>query len=273
MPQSTVCLSFDFDALSVWFSYETTSPNMLQRGEYGARVGVPRILALLERYQLQATFFIPGHTVDSFPQETLTICDAGHELAHHSYNHVAPAEQSADEERYDMERALQAFDAIDVRPIGYRAPGDHSPRTLELLEEFGFLYDSSYKGADYLPYHPRIGDQVARDTPLVRGRESTLWELPTSYEFDDWVYFQYNFSPYRNGTSTPSKVLEIWSAELDWMDANIDNGVLTVLMHPQVIGRGSRIGMLEQFIQHGVDRGVRFQTMAQVATDLDVKSI
>lgn len=268
MSQSTVCLSFDFDALSVWFSYAQTSPNMLQRGEYGARVGVPRILQLLKRYQLPATFFVPGHTVESFPDETLAIRDAGHELAHHSYNHVAPAEQSADEEREDIERALNAFAAIDVRPIGYRAPGDHSPRTLELLEEYGFHYDSSYKGADYQPYRPRVGDHTTRDTPLVRGREARLWELPTSYEFDDWIYFQYNFSPYRNGTSSPNKVLEIWCAELDWMDDNIDDGVLTVLMHPQITGRGSRIGMLEQFIQHGLERGVQFQAMAQVVTRL-----
>lgn len=268
MPQSTVCLSFDFDALSVWFSYETTSPNMLQRGEYGARVGVPRILDLLDKYQLLATFFIPGHTVESFPQETLAIRNAGHELAHHSYNHVAPAEQSAEEERRDMERAMEAFAAIDVRPVGYRAPGDHSPRTLELLEEYQFRYDSSYKGADYLPYRPRIGDEVTRDNPLQRGREAHLWELPTAYEFDDWAYFQYNFSPYRNGTSTPNKVLELWCAELDWMDEQIDNGVLTVLMHPQVIGRGSRIAMLERFIHHGLARSVHFRTMAEVAAGL-----
>lgn len=269
MPNSTVCLTFDFDALSVWFSYDQTSPNMLQRGEYGARVGVPRLLALLKQHQLAATFFIPGHTVESFPEETRAIRDAGHEIAHHSYAHVAPSEQSAAEERRDMERALAALHAIGVTPAGYRAPGDHSPRTLELLEEYGFLYDSSYKGDDYRPYRPRIGDRVTRDEPLVRGRPARLWELPTSYEFDDWAYFQFNFSPYRNGTSSPGKVLEIWRGELDWMDTHVDGGVLTALMHPQVIGRGSRVGMLEQFIEHGLARGVRFSTMVDVAGSLE----
>jgi peptidoglycan-N-acetylglucosamine deacetylase len=269
MPSSTVCLSFDFDALSVWFSYEQTSPNMLQRGEYGARVGVPRLLDLLRAEQIRATFFIPGHTVESYPDETLAILEAGHEIAHHSYAHVAPSEQTPDEERRDMERALAALAAIGVRPAGYRAPGDHSLRTLELLEEYGFRYDSSYKGDDYRPYRPRIGDRVNRDEPLVRGRVARLWELPTSYEFDDWAHFQFNFSPYRNGTSAPSKVLEIWCAELDWMDAHVEGGVLTALMHPQVIGRGSRMA----FITHARERGARFQTMADVAAALEEPGI
>lgn len=273
MPSSIVCLSFDFDALSVWFSYEQTSPNMLQRGEYGARVGVPRLLDLLRAEQIRATFFIPGHTVESYPDETLAILEAGHEIAHHSYAHIAPSEQTPDAERRDMERALAALAAIDVRPAGYRAPGDHSPRTLELLEEYGFRYDSSYKGDDYRPYRPRVGDRVSRDEPLARGRAARLWELPTSYELDDWAHFQFNFSPYRNGTSAPSKVLEIWCAELDWMDAHVDGGILTALMHPQVIGRGSRMAMLEQFIAHARARGARFQAMADVAAALEEPGI
>ncbi|GAB4113704.1 MAG: polysaccharide deacetylase [Roseiflexaceae bacterium] len=269
MPHSTVCLSFDFDALSVWFSYDRVSPNMLQRGEYGARVGIPRVLALLHEYQIPATFFIPGHTIDSFPGEVAAIQAAGHELAHHSYNHVAPADLTPDQERADFERAMAALARIGVRPSGYRAPGDHSAQTLLLLEEYGFGYDSSYKGDDYRPYRPRIGDIVDRETPLQRGREAALWELPTSYEFDDWVHFQFNFSPYRNGTSAPSKVLEIWQAELDWMDERIDGGILTVLMHPQIIGRGSRMAMLEAFIQHAQQRQVRFCTMATVVAGLE----
>nr|MCW1969570.1 polysaccharide deacetylase family protein [Anaerolineae bacterium] len=87
---STICLSFDFDALSVWLEYGGNfTPNMLQRGEFGARVGVPRILELLKRYQLPATFFVPGHTADSFPAETAAILEAGHQVAHTT--HAPPA--------------------------------------------------------------------------------------------------------------------------------------------------------------------------------------
>jgi peptidoglycan/xylan/chitin deacetylase (PgdA/CDA1 family) len=251
MPNSSVALTFDFDALSVWFGYPNTTPAMLARGEYGARVGVPRVLALLRSAGLLATFFIPGHTIDSFPAQVAAILEAGHEVAHHSYAHVDPSAQTPDEERRDMERGLSALQHIGVRPLGYRSPSaDMSAVTLALLEEYHFQYDSSLMAGDFQPYRPRIGDRVSQQEPLVAGRAARLWELPIAFEFDDWVHFQFNFNPYRNGTSAPSKVLEIWTADFDWMHANLDGGLLTVAMHPQVIGRGHRIAMLAQFLAH-----------------------
>ncbi len=270
MPNSTICLSFDFDAMSVWFGYDNTTPAMLYRGEYGARVGVPRILELLQRHTIQATFFIPGHTIESFPESVEAIIAAGHEVGHHSYAHVDPSRQTAAEERADMERALQALNRIGIKPLGFRSPSaDYSSVTLALLEEYGFLYDSSLMADDFRPYHPRIGDQVTQQSPLIRGREARIWELPMSFELDDWVHFQFNFNPYRNGTSAPSKVLEIWQAEFDWMHANIDGGILTVALHPQVIGRAHRVAMLEQFIAHCQQSGdVQFRRMGDVAKSL-----
>jgi peptidoglycan/xylan/chitin deacetylase (PgdA/CDA1 family) len=269
VPRSTVCLSFDFDALSVWLAYDRVTPAMLYRGEYGARVGVPRILDFLRERELDATFFVPGHTVESFPDEVDAIVQAGHEIAHHSYAHIDPSLQTPEEERADMERALAVLERIGVTPLGFRAPSaDLSEATLPLVEEHGFLYDSSLMADDYRPFHPRIGDQVARGKPLVRGRESTVWELPLSFELDDWVHFQFNFDPYRKGGATPSDVLEIWQAELDWMDANVDDGILTVTMHPQVIGRGHRMAMLDAFVQRGREHGVRFARMGDVAKTL-----
>jgi peptidoglycan/xylan/chitin deacetylase (PgdA/CDA1 family) len=270
MPNSTLCLSFDFDALSVWFGYGDPTPAMLYRGEYGARVGVYRVLDLLQRYQISATFFVPGHTVDSFPEAVDAILQADHEIAHHSYAHTDPSEQAPDEERRDMERALESFERIGVKPLGYRSPSaDISPVTLSLLEEFGFLYDSSLMADDSKPYHPRLGDQVARDAPLIKGKESKLWELPISFELDDWVHFQFNFEPYENGTSPPSKVLEIWKAELDWMHENIESGVMTLIMHPQVIGRAHRIQMLERFINHALThQDLKIERMDVVAQRL-----
>ena len=251
MPNSSVALTFDFDALSVWFSYPNTSPAMLARGEYGARIGVPRVLDLLRAQQVPATFFIPGHTIDSFPAPVAAILEDGHEVGHHSYAHVDPNMQTADEERRDLERALHALQRIGVQPLGYRSPSaDMSPSTLLLLESYGFRYDSSLMADDFRPYQPRIGDQVTQQEPLVPGRLAKLWELPVAFEFDDWVHFQFNFNPYRNGTSAPSKVLEIWTAEFDWMHTHVDGGLLTVMMHPQVIGRSHRIAMLAQFIAH-----------------------
>ena len=269
MPDSTVCLSFDFDALSVWLAYEKTTPAMLARGEYGARVGVPRILDLLGEHDLRATFFIPGHTVESFPAETEAILAAGHEVAHHSYSHLDPSGLSADEERADMERAWQTLQRIGVEPAGYRSPSaDLSEATMALVEEFGFLYDSSLMTDDFRPFHPRIGDRVSRTEPLTRGRESRVWELPMCFELDDWPHFQFNFEPYRKGGAPPSHVLEIWTVEFEWMHEHVDDGLLTVCMHPQVIGRAHRLAMLDGFIRHCLDAGARFERMADVARAL-----
>jgi peptidoglycan-N-acetylglucosamine deacetylase len=233
-------------------------------------VGVPRLLQMLEAEQLPATFFVPGHTVESFPEETAAILAADHEVAHHSYAHVDPSGQTPDEERADMERALAALEGIGVRPTGYRSPSaDVSPLTLCLLEEYGFAYDSSLMADDYTPYRPRVGDQVTQQTPLERGREADLWELPMSFELDDWPHFQFSFTPHRAGLSSPEKVLEIWTAEVDWMDEHVDGGVLTVCMHPQVIGRGHRMAMLERFVAHCRTRpGLRFARLDAVAAGL-----
>ena len=269
MPRSTVCLTFDFDALSVWLAYDRVTPAMLGRGEYGARVGVPRLLRFLGEHRLPATFFVPGHTVDSFPEETAAILEAGHEVAHHSYAHIDPSNQTHDEERADMERAWATLERIGVRPLGFRAPSaDLSESTLALVEELGFLYDSSLMTDDYRPFRPRIGDRVVRGEPLERGREAGFWEVPLSFELDDWVHFQFNFDPYRKGGATPSDVLEIWQAEFDWMHEHVDGGILTVTMHPQVIGRGHRIAMLDRFVRHCLDAGARFERLADVARRL-----
>jgi peptidoglycan-N-acetylglucosamine deacetylase len=266
---STVCLTFDFDALSVWLAYDNPSPSMLWRGEYGARVGVPRLLGLLEREDLPATFFVPGHTIESFPAETEAILAAGHEIGHHSWAHTAASEQTRDEERADFERALATLDGIGVKPEGFRGPdAELSAFTLELLEEHGFRYDTTLMADDYRPFHPRIGDRVSRQEPLERGREARLWEFPMALELDDWPHFQANFSPYRRGLSPPSRVLEIWQGEFDWMHEREGGGVLTVCMHPQVIGRGHRVAMLERFVAHCRAVGASFERMADVARGL-----
>ena len=173
MPNSTVCLTFDFDAMSVWFSYPHTTPAMLYRGEYGARVGVPRILELLQQASIPATFFIPGHTIESFPTEVEAILAAGHEIAHHSYAHIDPSGQTPAEERADMERALQALHKLGVQPRGFRSPSaDFSAATLGLLEEYRFLYDSSLMATDRRSGQPALAIGArARGTDLGAANE------------------------------------------------------------------------------------------------------
>ncbi|MEJ5197993.1 MAG: polysaccharide deacetylase [Anaerolineae bacterium] len=269
----TVCLTFDFDALSVWLAgFPPATPAKLARGEYGARVGVPRILALLANYGIGATFFVPGHTAESFPDAVEAILAAGHELAHHGYSHRDPSTMAPDEERRDLERGLEVLTRFLGRPpVGYRSPSwDCSPVTLALLVEYGFRYDSSLFADDFHPYRPRIGDRVALDQPLQRGEEAPLWEFPVDFALDDWPHFTFNFNPPRVGLSAPSKVFEIWAGDFDYMRIHEPNGVFTLTMHPQVIGRGHRLALLERFIEHVLAAGrCRFARLCDVAARLD----
>jgi len=271
----TVCLTFDFDALSVWLaSFAPVTPAKLSRGEYGARVGLPRILALLSAYQLPATFFVPGHTADSYPEAVEAILSAGHEVAHHSYGHRDPSTLSADEERRDLEKGIAVLERLARRPpAGYRSPSwDYSDATLSLLLEYGFVYDSSLFADDFRPYHPRLGDRVGLDEPLERGQEVPLWEFPVDYSLDDWPHFTFNFQPMRVGLSAPSKVFEIWAGEFDYLAERQPDGILTLTMHPQVIGRGHRMLLLEHFIEHALARGGgRFARMGDVARELSTR--
>lgn len=271
-----VCLTFDFDALSVWLGGRPlVTPAMLSRGEYGARVGMPRILKLLAAYDIPATFFVPGHTAESFPHAVEGILAAGHEVAHHGYGHEDPSSQSPAEERRSLERGLAVLERfMGHPPLGYRSPSwDYSDATLSLLVEYGFLYDSSLFAGDFQPYHPRLGDRVGVDEPLQVGQEVNLWEFPVDFCLDDWPHFTFSFDPLRVGLSAPSKVFEIWAGEFDYMVEHEEGGVFTLTMHPQVIGRGHRMALLERFIQHVSKHSVRFARMGDVARQLSAHTV
>ncbi|MBX3070912.1 MAG: polysaccharide deacetylase [Thermomicrobiales bacterium] len=265
----TICLSFDFDAISIWVGpYAATSPGLISRGEFGA-VGVERILALLERYAVPATFFIPGHTVETYPDHTRAIVAAGHEVGHHGYLHEKPGELSEVEERRVMERGLEAFETVaGVRPTGYRSPSwDNSTHTVDLLLEHGFRYESSLMADDFTPYWCRTGDRHQPDGPFHFGTPIDLVEMPVSWILDDFPHFEFLSvgAKVMPGLSAPSKVEEIWWDEFTFMTRYVPGGVMTITMHPQVIGRGHRMLMLESLIERFRENGAHFSRMDMAA--------
>jgi peptidoglycan/xylan/chitin deacetylase (PgdA/CDA1 family) len=270
--RATVCLSFDFDAISIWIGpYGATSPSMISRGEFGV-VGVERILRLLDRFGIPATFFVTGHTAETYPDSVRAIAHVGHEIGHHGYLHENPTTLSREQERAVLERGFVALDRVaNVRPVGYRSPAwDNSPNTVELLLEAGFRYESSLMGKDYEPYWCRVGDVIQPDGPYLFGPEVDLVEMPVSWLLDDFPHFEYVKigDQVRPGLSAGSKVEEIWREEFDYMCHEVDGGILTITMHPQVIGRGHRMLMLERLIEHFQrHEGVRFATLADVAEE------
>lgn len=253
MAKATVCLSFDFDAISIWIGPRgANSPSAISRGEYAA-LGVERILKVLAEREIPATFFVPGHTVETYPQSIEAILAAGHEIGHHGYLHENPcALSSKDEERRIIERGLAALDRIaEITPSGYRSPAwDNSPHTIDLLLEYGFRYESSLMAHDFVPYWCRVGDVANSDSAYHFGNSVDLVEMPVSWVLDDFPHFE--FLRYPNvvfpGLSAPSKVEEIWQDEFTFMYRDVPGGIYTLTMHPEIIGKGHRIMMLERLI-------------------------
>ncbi len=270
---STVCLTFDFDAISLWIGpFGARSPSMISRGEFGA-VGCERILRLLEREGIPGTFFVTGHTAETYPHLVQQIAAAGHEIGHHGYLHENPLSlETPEREREVLLRGLDALDRVaGVTPLGYRSPSwDNSPWTIELLLEQGFRYESSLMGNDFTPYWCRNGDVIQPDGPYLFGPEVDLVEMPVSWILDDFPHFENVSIPAiglnRPGLSASSKVEEIWRDEFTFMHRDVPNGVFTLTMHPQVIGRGHRFLLLERLIAWMKSHdGVTFSTLGAAA--------
>jgi peptidoglycan/xylan/chitin deacetylase (PgdA/CDA1 family) len=249
---ATVCLTFDFDAVSSWISdFRQTTPGPLSRGEFGARVGVPRILELLAKHDVMATFFVPGQTARTYPERVEEIAAAGHEVGAHGDLHRSPGKFSREEEERDLAQAEAALESvIGVRPIGYRSPAwDVSPHTYDLLVERGYSYSSNLMSDDFTPFCPRTGDLVGEDASFTAGKLVPLLEFPVAWELDDFVYFNF-MGKTLPGLRNPEDVEAIWRGEFDFFVRKVPDGVFTLTMHPQVIGRGPRIEMLDRLIAH-----------------------
>jgi len=265
MSRQLVCLTFDFDTFSGFLATGQTSPTPISRGEFGV-VGARRILGLLGQFDIAATWFIPGITLEAYPDACAEIVAAGHEIAHHGYEHVPPAKLSRDAEAEQLSRANELIEALTgAKARGYRSPAwDLSPHTVELLIEQGFTYDSSMMAHDYLPYRARTGDVVEQGEPVRFGRETELLELPVSWSLDDYPYFEISG---RGGLAPTAGVLENWLDDYRYMARTLDWGVITYTCHPMVIGRGHRMLMLERLIEQLAEAGATFVTAEQALTE------
>ena len=266
-PRLSVCLTFDFDALSVHLgTMQTTSPASLARGEFGP-FAVPRILKLLADYAIPATFFVPGHTGLAYPDVVRLIHDGGHEIGHHGFVHENPAALDEATERSVFELGMETLAKVaGVTPRGYRSPGaDLSSHSIDILVENGMVYDATLCGSDFTPYYVRQGDVPAFDAPFQFGEPSNLVEIPFSWGLDDWPHLE--FAPgWSTGQKPPSAVEEIWRTEFDYAYANVPGGVYDLCMHPQIIGRGSRLEMLRRLIEHmAAQPGVVFESVVTYA--------
>jgi peptidoglycan/xylan/chitin deacetylase (PgdA/CDA1 family) len=259
--RAAACLSFDVDAEAAVLTADISSINRMtpmSHQSYGPLVGVPRILALLERHDIKSTFFVPGYTAHRYPDVVRSIVEAGHEVAHHSYFHENTVGMSAQTEADMIDLGLRALhDVAGVRPTGYRAPmWEMNYHTPGLLAERGFLYDSSLMDSDH-PYILAV-ESSAGTTSLV--------EVPVSWGLDDWE--QYAFLPDLIGSGvieSPAKALEMWTLELEALYRL--GAMFTLTCHPFLSGRPSRIEALDQLIERmKALPGLWITTVHEVAT-------
>ena len=250
-----VGLSFDIDNETASLRDGLTSPALMAQGEYGARAGLPRILRLLDRFKLPATFFVPAISAKLHPQNMKDIVSKGrHEIGIHGWIHERNSQLEEADERELMRRSIEAITEITgKKPIGIRTPSwDFSPATMKLIRELGLFYDSSLM-ADDRPYEV-----------MVDGAATGLVELPVEWIADDFVYFGMDRQTTLRPQLTPDEVFGIWRAEFD--KAYEERTMFILTMHPHVIGHRSRVAMLERLVRYMRSRpGVWFATHEEIA--------
>jgi peptidoglycan-N-acetylglucosamine deacetylase len=248
---ATVCLTFDVDA-EAGLPPDVGADRLSSRSErrFGIVRGLPRILELLDDLEARGTFYVPGATAERHPEAVEAIAARGHEVGHHGHSHRPEHSLSADEARAEIELGLRALASVGVVPKGYRSPSwELTDTTLELLHEHGFAYDSSCMGDDrpYMEGPP--------------GRE--ILELPVHWSLDDWPYFGM-------GPARPAGQVEPWLAAWDaeLAQASSERRVVTLTMHPEVVGRGYRFGPFAGWVTALRERGARFAAHEEVAAEL-----
>ena len=273
----------DFDAVAGWLgSYGgENSPLDISRGMFAGEIGVPRLLDLFREFGIRVTWFVPGHSVETFPEQSAAIVEVGHEVGLHGYSHENPIAMSPEQEEDVLDRCIELLEGLTgERPAGYVAPWwEFSAVTAELLLARGVEYDHSLMHDDFHPYYVRTGDTWTKIDyskpaghwmkPLVRGRETDLVEIPASWHLDDMVPLMFMKTvPNSQGFESPRVVEETWRDAFDWVYRKHDYAIFPMTIHPDVSGRPQVLAMHERLFAHMSSKpGVRFVTMREIADD------
>jgi peptidoglycan/xylan/chitin deacetylase (PgdA/CDA1 family) len=278
----------DVDAVAGWLgSYGgEDSPLDISRGMFSGEVGSPRLVELFRRFGIRTTWFIPGHSIETFPEEMAMVADAGHEIGVHGYSHENPIAMTAEQEEAVMDRCISLIEEkFGQKPRGYVAPWwEFSPITNELLLKKGFKYDHSLMHHDFQPHYVRVGDSWTKIDyskkahewmkPLERGQETDLIEIPASWYLDDLPPMMFiKAAPNSHGFTSPRDLEHIWRDQFDWVYREYDYAVFTMTIHPDVSGRPQVLMMHERLFAHmSAHPGVRFLTFEEIADDFARRS-
>jgi len=279
----------DIDAVAGWLgSYGgEDSPDDISRGMYAGEVGVPRLLKLFKKYNIKATWFAPGHSIETFPKQMQMIVDAGHEIGAHGYSHENPLAMTPKQEEDVLVKSIELIEGLTgKKPTGYVAPWwEYSNVTAQLLIKYGFKYDHSLMHHDCIPYYVRLGDTWTKIDyekeahewmkPLVRGDEVTdLIQIPANWYLDDLPPMMFvKTSPNSYGFANPRDIIEgLYKDTFDYIYREYDYAVFPMTIHPDVSGRPHVIMAHERLIEHiNSHRGVRWVNMDEMANDFAIR--
>jgi peptidoglycan-N-acetylglucosamine deacetylase len=278
----------DVDAVAGWLgSYGgESSPCDISRGLFAGEVGVPRLVRLFDRLGIPTSWFIPGHSIETFPEQCKMVVDAGHEIGMHGYSHENPIAMTPEQEEAVMDHCIDLIERLcGRRPTGYVAPWwEFSSVTNELLLKRGIKYDHSLMNDDFHPFYVRVGDHWTKIDysqhpqawmqPLVRGTETDLVDIPGSWYLDDLPPMMFiKGAPNSHGFVNPRDIEELWRDQFDWVYREYDYAVFTMTIHPDVSGRPQVLLMLERIYQYlSSHPGVKFCTFDEIADDFRRRS-
>ncbi|AHK28328.1 polysaccharide deacetylase [Rhodococcus opacus PD630] len=273
----------DVDAVAGWLgSYGgEDSPGDISRGMFAGEVGVPRLVKMFDKYDITTSWFVPGHSIETFPREIEQVVAAGHEIGIHGYSHENPIAMTRQQETDILDRSIELIESFTgSKPTGYTAPWwEFSKVTNELLIERGVKYDHSLMHNDFTPYYVRVGDSWSKidysqpaETwmkPLVRGQETDLVEIPANWLLDDLPPQMFiKSSPNSHGFVSPRHLEEMWRDQFDWVYREMDYAIFPVTIHPDVSGRPQSLLMLERLIEYiNQHDGVEWVTFDHMVND------
>lgn len=283
-----VAYGVDVDAVAGWLgSYGgEDSPDDISRGLFAGEVGSPRMLKLFDKFNIKTTWFIPGHSIETFPAQMKEVVAAGHEVGIHGYSHENPIAMTRSQETAILDKCIDLVGELSGRrPTGYVAPWwEFSNVTNELLLERGIKYDHSLMHNDFHPYYVRVGDSWTKIdyakspdtwmTPLQRGEETDLIEIPASWHLDDLPPMMFiKKAPNSHGFVNPRDIEQMWLDQFDYVYREHDYAVFTMTVHPDVSGRPHVLMMHERIINYiNGHEGVRWVTFDEIANDFAKRS-
>jgi peptidoglycan/xylan/chitin deacetylase (PgdA/CDA1 family) len=278
-----VAYGIDVDAVAGWLgSYGgQDSPCDISRGMFAGEIGSQRLLRLFDKWGIKTTWFIPGHSIETFPEQMQAVADAGHEIGMHGYSHENPIAMTPEQEEAIFDKCIEVITKLCGKsPRGYVAPWwEFGSKTNELLKKKGIKYDHSLMHNDFHPYYVRVGDRWTKIdyskhpsawmTPLKRGEETDLIEIPASWYLDDLPPMMFiKAAPNSHGFVSPRHLEEMWRDQFDWAYREYDYGVVTFTIHPDVSGKPQNLLMLERLHEHMKSHdGVTFTTFETIAED------